>query len=265
MKRYLFDKINTIDALWRAIMKTSTKPLRVLTVENDPVQRFVLKELIELYCPSLNIVGESSTTAEAASFLDSNTVDVLFLDVMLRDNTVFELLKSLNPQQYLMVFATAHRSFAIDSINQYTPAAYLVKPFNQNDLVEAEKRLLQLTTQRNAKANVQTQKLLIRHNSGQTVVEMNDVLYLKADQSYTTFVKSNGEKIITSRNIRYFEEKLDRSFLRVHRSYVVNLKLIAGLFTNDVSYVSFKNNQRIPVSRRLLKSLKAHLDEAQTL
>jgi two-component system, LytTR family, response regulator len=252
----MFAKAINDFAYLRNRMAKHIHSLRVLLVENDAVQRLILKELFALHCPSLKVVGEAESIDEARLFLKRQRVDVLFLDILLHDQTAFDLLSNIKSGDYLTVFATAHSSFAVDSINKAGAVGYLVKPFNKNDLVEIEKRLLQLSE--SSKGFMQ--KLVIKHTTGQQRVALTDIAYLKAEGSYTTVSTQSGDKLTTSRNIRQFETQLNDAFLRVHRSYIVNLNHVTALRTQD-SMAMMSNRDSIPVSRRLFKMLKARLAE----
>lgn len=94
------------------------------------------------------------------------------------------------------------------------------------------------------------QKISVGTSEGYTLIDYDTILYLKADNNYTTFYLSDNTKIIASKNLGYFEQKLLKEpFIRIHHSFLVNLTKIKKYIKSDGGYVLLTNKKSIPVSR----------------
>src|SRR5205085_10378197 len=142
------------------------------------------------------------------------------------------------------VFVTAHSEYAIRAINK-NASAYLLKPVIKSDFqevlqksIDRRKEILdkRLAHEVNSSINESylLNKLAINHQQGIKFVVLRDILFLKADNSYTTITLSNGDKITSSKPINRFEAKLHPFwFFRVHKSYIINMHHFKEYISKD--------------------------------
>lgn len=94
-------------------------------------------------------------------------------------------------------------------------------------------------------------KLSVATSEGYTLIDCDTILYLKADNNYTTFYLTDNTKIITSKNLGYFEQKLlKKSFIRTHHSFIVNISKIVKYVKSGNGHVVLTNKELLPVSRK---------------
>ena len=139
---------------------------------------------------------------------------------------------------------------------------YLLKPINAPELKTAiekvEKKINREMFNKslevlmnNFRSNYHDHKIAISSADGFIFVKISNIIYLKSDGAYTYFFLKHDEKIITSKNIREYEDLLaDHNFFRVHKSYIVNMGEILKYVRGEGGYVIMSNNATIDVSRR---------------
>jgi len=221
--------------------------LRVCLIDDDAFARQLLRQLLEKF-PEIDIVGEFGDALQARDFLEKNTLDVLFLDVNMPDLDGFGLLKLLrNPPQVVLV--SGEREHALKAFN-YNVTDYLLKPVVLGRLAQAIDRLQQTGDTRD------DGHLFVRVEGKYVKVVLDDIHYLEAQGDYVKLRTADSTMVVHT-TLRAVLEKLPGdTFLKVHRSYVVNLKHVADF--DESTLVAGKKT--IPVSRTMRGELIQRLN-----
>ena len=253
--------------------------IKVLIVDDEKPARTILSSLITTYCTGIKIMGQVASAEQARQFLLANEVDALFLDITMPNENGFDLLDSIDTDNYLFVFVTAHDQYALKALRA-SAVDYLQKPIDVDELLEAvaklfrRKMLMQqtpgaitehtetLTGLRNNIASKKgVQRLCLPGTSGFTILDVNDILYMDADSNYTIFHLNNLKKIVVSKSIKEFEDLLDEhSFFRIHKSSIIHLKYLKEFSRVDGYYAIMSDNSSIPVSRRRIPEFLTALE-----
>jgi two-component system, LytTR family, response regulator len=248
-----------------------TAIIRAMIVDDEQPARETLQYMIETYCQDIQITAHATSAAEARSILDHTEIDVLFLDISMPNEDGFDLVKSLDNNKYMFVFVTAYDQFALRAMRA-SAVDYLQKPIDAADLQQAEEKLVRLQGLRsrsvlttiaykqaleslmlNTANKKGVHRLCLPGMQGFTIVEVNDILALDADNNYTIFHLRNLKKIVVSRAIKEYEDILDpATFIRVHKSSIINLKYLKEFSKVDGYYAVMADNSSISVSRRRL-------------
>ena len=178
---------------------------------------------------------------EALEFLNKNSVDLLFLDVEMPGATGFDLLDQL-AYAPTVILTTSKPEYAYDAF-EYNVTDFLKKPFTYQRFTEA---LQKVTAQReSSSATVSDDHIFIKTDGKLVRLNNEDILYIESMGDYVKFVTAD-KKYITHNTIKNLEEKISReSFMKVHRSYIINITKIDDIRENDL-YI--KGNE-IPVSK----------------
>jgi DNA-binding LytR/AlgR family response regulator len=180
--------------------------------------------------------------AEALDYLNKNSVDILFLDVEMPGATGFELLDQL--AYYPKVFlTTSKQEYAYDAF-EYNVTDFLKKPFTYQRFQEA---LNKLTTSGgdSGVSSTATDHIFIKSDGKLVRLNNDDILFIESMGDYVKFV-TNDKKYITHNTIKNLEEKVNRqSFIKVHRSYIINITKIDDIRENDL----FIKGHEIPISK----------------
>jgi DNA-binding LytR/AlgR family response regulator len=178
---------------------------------------------------------------EALEFLNRNSVDILFLDVEMPGATGFDLLDQL-AHAPKVILTTSKPEYAYDAF-EYNVTDFLKKPFTYQRFTEA---LQKITAQHESSpATISDDHIFIKTDGRLVRLNNEDILFIESMGDYVKFVTAD-KKYITHNTIKNLEEKISReSFMKVHRSYIINIHKIDDIRENDL-YI--KGNE-IPVSK----------------
>ena len=130
---------------------------KALIVEDEMNNAKFLNYLVDSYSPSIEIIGMARDLQEAKKLITKKKPKIIFLDIELGNNNGFEIFKTINPDDFQIIFTTAHEDYAIDAI-KVSAVDYLIKPINIEELVAAvEKAIKNIRKQSNTiQENIQT-------------------------------------------------------------------------------------------------------------
>ncbi len=227
-------------------------PLDALIAEDEELLRTSLVQQLGRLWPELRIVAECEDGASALEQLADRQPDIAFLDIRMPGITgiqVARALAELSPRTQV-VFVTAYDQYAIDAFEQGA-MDYLLKPVSDERLLATRDRILaRMPAARNDDAALE--KLLQRLHRGEdrtqapplawitasngrdtVLIMLEDVVYFRADNKYTTVVTSAGESLLRT-PLRELLAALDpQQFRQVHRSTIVNMKAVASVSRDD--------------------------------
>lgn len=242
--------------------------MNTLVVDDIRLSRDGLITLLNTISPEIKIVGSAGTVKDARKLIEQHQLDLIFLDIQLTDGSSFELLDSISVDTKI-VFITAYDEHAIDAIHKGA-FDYLLKPINVNELRNTLHRLTEsfgetqqlITEQPSSTKNNDlklSDKIGISSIDSIQFIDLTDIVYLKADGKYTEVYTSNGV-LVSSKNLKVFELLiLDKSFLRVHHSFFLNLTHI-DRFKKDDNMLILKNGTEIPVAKSRKDELMSRLN-----
>jgi DNA-binding LytR/AlgR family response regulator len=176
----------------------------------------------------------------ALDFLNKNTVDLIFLDVEMPGATGFELLDSL-AYKPKVILTTSKEKYAYNAF-QYNVADFLKKPFTFNRFIEALDKVAEPVT-----TGAVDKHIFIKADGKLIRLNNDDILFIESMGDYVKFV-TRDKKYVTYNSLKNLEEKINKDhFMKVHRSYIINLMKIDDIRENDL----FINGIEIPISKSL--------------
>lgn len=237
--------------------------ISTIIVDDEPRGLNTLKKLLGEYCPELSIVAECTDAESAKKKIMQLEPQLVFLDISLQGKTSFDVLAELDNINFEIIFVTAHNQYTLQAFH-YSAVDYLVKPIDEDLLADAVKRAVKRINVNAVNNNVsallhnisktgspQKMRLCIPSVRGFQVVELNDILFCEAAGSYTNFHFKNPPLVCSSRPVYEYEEMLaDSGFIRIHKSYLVNLLHVREYIRGEGGMVRLSNNMEIEVSRR---------------
>lgn len=214
--------------------------LSCVIVEDLQVAADFLKKCCEK-SGQVTVENHFSNVSDALSYLNEHAVDLLFLDVEMPGATGFDLLDQIaySPR---VILTTSKPEYAYDAF-QYNVTDFLKKPFTYQRFLEALQKISATVEHAPAQAGadhfyIKTEGKLVRLNN-------NDILYIESMGDYVRFVTAD-KKYITHNTIKNLEDKVNKeSFMKVHRSYIININKIDDIRENDL----FIKGNEIPVSK----------------
>ncbi|GAA4273532.1 LytTR family DNA-binding domain-containing protein [Aquimarina gracilis] len=206
---------------------------RCLLVDDEPLALRLLEKHISKI-ESFDIVAKCNNAIQALDILKKEPIDLMFLDIKMPNITGFEFLKTLKHPPKTII-TTAYRDFAIEGYD-LDILDYLLKPITFERFFRAVERFSREKTIHNKNISVlkDEQQLLVKAGNKYHKVILNEILYLESIKDYIKFHLT--QKQITAKyKISDIEKELDSdSFLRIHRSYIINLNKITAYTHNDI-------------------------------
>lgn len=215
-------------------------------------------DLQEDHGDKIEIVFTSQNSIEAVKQINKSKPDLIFLDIEMPGLNGFDLLELLGGNPVKVIFTTAHSAYAIQAVG-LKAAAYLLKPIQPEDLETALERVY---TSIVPKTNIALKnKLSIPYADGIQLIPYEDIIYCRSNGNYTEFFLSTQDKIMASKTLKHFGDLLPESqFLRIHKSYIVNLHHLKKYLKTDGGVVFMGKDITLPVSRnnreKLLKLIQ---------
>jgi len=224
--------------------------LRCIIVDDSAMQRMAIAQLVNNH-PNLALVSEYSNAIEANNGIKNNDIDLIFLDVEMPIITGFDFLESMeNSPQVILI--TGKPDYALKAF-EYDVTDYLYKPISQSRFDASIKRAVTKYEQINM-INEEEEFIFVKSNLRQRKVVLNDIKWVEALGDYIKLVTDEGNVVVLS-TMKAFEQKLPKDkFLRVHKSYIVNLEKIEKFNSKTIEV----GGSQVPLSR----NKKTELDEA---
>ncbi len=244
--------------------------LKVIIIDDEPDAIDALESIININELEYELVAKTTNPLDAIGLIKEHEPDVVFLDIEMPQLNGFQLLESLSEINFEVIFVTAYENYAIKAIKE-NAIDYILKPVNIPEVLGAlekvrKKRLKEHKTKSNYNKllkDIDTHrfnKLRIATSNGFELIDVDDLISLEADGSYTTAVFKNRDNLIISKSIRHVESLLDTNlFFRVHRTFIVNITHVIR-FDRDNYSLTMCNNQVIPVSTRRYNTFVTFLE-----
>lgn len=235
--------------------------LKAIILEDEEDSRKLLSGFLKDYCPQIHLVADTDRVSSALDAISTFQPDLVFMDIQLSGETCFDLLDRLDERNFEIIFTTAYDSYMLKAI-KLSAIDYLLKPINVPELKaaieKAEKKRNQLGFNKslevlinNFRNNMQDHKIAITSNDGYVFVKISNILYLKSEGAYTYFFLKPNEKIVTSKNIKEYEDLLaDHNFFRIHKSYIINMAEVTRYVRGEGGSVVMSDKATFDVSRR---------------
>jgi two-component system LytT family response regulator len=237
--------------------------LKMLIVDDEANNRQILSTMIRQTGHGFSAIFQAKDIPDAMEVINRESPEIVFLDINLQNESGFDLLQQLPDRSFEVIFVTAHESFALKAF-RFNAADYLLKPILASELQQAIGKAVQKiglnpmsgpslpahiekpAEKRNAPASIS-----IATANGFTVVPVSQIVYAKASSNYSTIITSDGQKIIASQTLGYFEELLEGGrFFRTHRSYLINLDFVKSYKKGDSGFIVMSNNDEVELSRQ---------------
>ena len=235
----MFDRLIKSKRMTYPIMKS-------IIIDDDLFQRHLLSQYID-QIDQLVLINEFDSAQDAMVFLGKNPIDIIFLDIMLPEMNGVEFLEQFKPEARIILISSEEK-YAINGYH-FEVEDYLLKPIS---FARFNRAINKLVNRINQKTNGQeaTNFLFIKDKGVYQKILIPDILYVQSSSEYVT-IYTNARRIMLYSSMDGILKKLPDYFLRVHRSFIVNLNFIDRVNGNTVEI----NNQSINVSKTYHDSL----------
>ena len=256
--------------------------LRCLAIDDEPLALRQLTSYITKL-PYLELVASCNNALEAQQIVTTEKIDLIFLDINMPDLNGVEFVRSLTGNPPMVIFTTAYSEYAVEGF-RLNAVDYLLKPFSLADFSRAASRAnalfeLKQQAERNSEpaapqhAETATEEpaapiappaqpiteptaeppqeyISVKADYKLSLIRLDEIVFIESEGEYIRIHLTNGQKITTLYRIKNMEAELpaDR-FMRVHRSYIVNLKAIRSymrgrIYLNDTDFIPIGENYK---------------------
>jgi DNA-binding LytR/AlgR family response regulator len=213
--------------------------IKCLVVDDEPLAIRLIENHISKI-DALEIVATCSNALKAFEIINTQQVDLLFLDIKMPIMSGVDFIKTLkNPPK--TIFTTAHRDFAIESYD-LDVVDYLLKPITFERFFKSVDRFLRETQAKEYGMSFKNNRekaiddfIVVKSGSKFCKISLNDILYVESLKDYIKFHTADGKFIVSKYKIGDFEQDMaGKPFLRVHRSFIINQEKITAFTVNDI-------------------------------
>jgi DNA-binding LytR/AlgR family response regulator len=232
--------------------------IKCITIDDEPLALKQMSSYI-VKTPFLELIAACNSAFEAMELIHIEEIDLLFVDINMPDLNGLDFVKSLEKKP-LVVFTTAYSEYALEGF-KVDAIDYLLKPIGYPDFLKAaqkaEKYLGSSKTQE--KLNANEEHLFIKSEYKVIRINLADIKYIEGMREYVRIHLLNAKPVMSLLSMKSIEQKLPQNrFMRVHRSYIVNLKQVSVVERNRIV---FDEDVYIPVSEQYKDKFQNYLDK----
>ena len=235
--------------------------LSVVIVEDEKHNQEELKNLLDEIPMHIEVKAEAASKEAALEAISLHQPDLVLMDIELHGGTGFDVLNELPETNFDVIFTTAFEHYALKAI-KFSSLDYLLKPIDAEELTQAIAKanrkkdevlrqkqlelLLSSLDQRQEQRNI-----CLSTAEGVEFVKTSDILYCEASGSYTRFHLSGKQSLLVSKNLKEYASMLeDHDFMRVHNSFLINLREVKRYVKSDGGYILMNDNATISISQK---------------
>ncbi len=232
--------------------------IRVVAIDDEPLALQLVKGYVEK-TPSLQLAGLFDNPVEAVAFIRSSDVDLVLLDIQMPDLTGTELAKVISGGPRI-IFTTAYEKYALEGF-RLDAVDYLLKPFSYAEFLKAlgkAEHLIEMERKALPALEVKNDFLFIRSDYKIRRINFSDIHYIEGLKDYVKiFILGEKKPVLSLSTLKALEARLpDDRFMRVHRSFIVNLETVKVIERNRIVY----GDVRIPVTDQYKDIFQQFLD-----
>ena len=248
--------------------------MRCIAIDDEPLALRQISGYISKI-PFLELAATFRSAVAAQAWLQENEADLIFVDINMPDMTGVEFVQSLDVPT-MVIFTTAYAEYAIEGF-KLSAIDYLLKPFGLKDITRASEKALSLyellQLQKNAQLEQEEEEnetteveedksvISVHANRKTHIVKLANIIYLESAGEYVRLHLTDGTTLVTLFRLKNMESTLQSSqFMRVHRSYIVNLNHISG-YTKGRIFLS--NEDYIPIGENYKEQIANYMNSVQ--
>ena len=233
--------------------------IKAIIVDDEQLGIDSLKWELSRLDHSINIVAAFTNPLDVKPFLENHSIDLMFLDIQMPQQTGFELLSSLGQINFSVIFVTAYDQYAVKAF-KFSALEYLLKPVEKEDLQIAIDKFekyqnrfqpnpSQIQIHEITNKGGLPDKVVFATKESYEFLDPKDIYFCKADSNYTIIFMANS-KLMVSKTLKEVEQVLQEfNFLRIHNSYLINPSHIKRYLKADGGFVIMNNDEQLPISR----------------
>jgi DNA-binding LytR/AlgR family response regulator len=232
--------------------------IRCIAIDDEPLALKQIAGYIKK-TPFLELAGNYQSAMQALEALENTPVDLMFVDINMPDLSGMDFVKTLeNPPK--IIFITAYSEYALEGF-RVDAIDYLLKPVSYNDFLKSANKArnyFETIPPLALKEAADRQYLFVKSGYKVVRISLDDITYIEGMREYVRIHLINGKSLLPLISLHVLEEQLPSDkFMRVHRSYIVNLEKITSI---DHSRIVFEDKVYIPVSEQYKEGFQRYIN-----
>ena len=257
------------------------KKYNAIIIDDERNVREALEHLLLQHCPLICVCGVAASAEEGRELLINHQVDFIFLDIRMPREDGFTFLRSIEGENYGVIFTTAYEEYALNALKA-NAIDYLLKPISHLELTEAVNKAIHYHELRHTKSEIlsiyreslnnlpdhihqelpKIEKITVPEQFGFRMVKLADIMYLQADSNYTIIHLSGLNKIVATRSLGDFEKLLDHpAFFRIHKSTIINMNFLRAYSSYEGNFAELNDGTQLNISRRKLNEFREAVNQ----
>lgn len=234
-----------------------------IIIDDEPKARVVLNAIIEQYCPDVQVIASCSDLPTSIKAIKKFKPDLIFLDIEMPGHSGLELLDFFDEDEisFGIIFTTAYNEYALQAF-RFSAIDYLLKPIQHTQLTTAVTRFTKqkehITNQAlkalqhnlSSSRNWEEKRIVVPNGQCYKLLSPPEIIMIRGDGAYSELFLAGGNKVVASRNLKYFEEVLHQIplFFRCHKSYIVNTQAVVEYVKSEGGFLTLKEGHFASIS-----------------
>jgi two-component system LytT family response regulator len=244
--------------------------MKALIIDDEPLALQIIKEFVATF-NEIEIIGEYNNGFDAIKAINELKPDLVFLDIQMPKLTGFEMLELIENPPFI-IFTTAYEEFALKAFEK-NAVDYLLKPFSKARFDQAIVKVLKQNEDKKSNVNYlplienfQSSKevldrVVVKESGKIFIIPVNEICFIEAADDYVV-INTASKEYVKNSTMKYYTDKLPAdSFVRIHRSCIININFIKEIqpYNKETHSVIMKNGKSLKTSRQGSSELKALL------
>ena len=247
--------------------------ISAIIIDDEKTDRIVLRTMIERHLgDKIKIVDTAESLKSGVELINTLHPDIVFLDIEMPEENGLKIFNYFRNINFSIVFVTAHQEYAIHALRNEA-LDFILKPIRAEEIFAVFDRFEKKTNSRINQEHIKRLleslspypdsrgKIVLPTFTGYRFEKINSIMYCEADRNYSKIFTFYGEQILISKSISYLEEILPSdTFIRIHKSYVVNLNFVKSYNHSDGYHIVLDDGRTLDIASRrhidVIKKLK---------
>ncbi|NQX81102.1 MAG: response regulator transcription factor [Flavobacteriaceae bacterium] len=230
--------------------------IKCLLIDDEPLALNLLENYVNS-TPFLKLIAKCNNAITALEKVEEEDIDLIFTDIQMPNLSGIEFSRMILNKDIKIIFTTAFEEFALESY-KVNAIDYLVKPINYPEFLSAANKAKQQISNNSNQSITNDDYIFVKSEYKLIKIELKDIIYIEGLKDYVKYYTVNSEKAILSlKSMKSLEGELpNKNFMRIHRSFIVNLKKITTIERSRIVF----GDKYIPISEKYKDNFQKFID-----
>lgn len=228
--------------------------IKTIIIDDELDGRLILTSLLTDHCESVKLLGAFDGPDSAIQAIKLLKPDLVFLDIAMPGMNAFAMLEQLSVIDFEVIFVTAYDHYALKAI-KHNALEYILKPVDKDELIASVEKYKNKHQQQSqsiaaSQQEVDNSKMVLPVREGFLFIDVAKIVRCEGDGNYTQVYLDDQNKYIASKTLKDIEKLLPSTFIRIHKSHLINVNFIKKYVRGEGGTVIMADDSELEVSRR---------------